>query len=54
MRQPAASVATDNLPREHREVGPELLIEYFDEQYPMVDVVDYTPLYDPENLKPRS
>ena len=30
-------------------------MEYFHEQYPLkVEAVGYKPLYDPENLKPRS
>jgi glycine cleavage system aminomethyltransferase T len=49
------NVALGYLPREYCEVGRELFIEYFDEQYPVaVAAVGYRPLYDPQNLKPRS
>ncbi|RVA90158.1 aminomethyl transferase family protein, partial [Mesorhizobium sp. M7A.F.Ca.CA.004.01.1.1] len=35
--------------------GRKLTIEYFGETYPVeVAAVGYKPLYDPENLKPRS
>ena len=35
--------------------GPQAAVEYFGETYPVeVAAVGYKPLYDPENLKPRS
>ena len=38
-----------------RDEGNEFIVEYFDEAYPVVvQGVGYKPLYDPENLKPRS
>lgn len=49
------NIALAYLPREYCEVGRELAIEYFGETYPVrVDAVGYAPLYDPENLRPRS
>ena len=49
------NVALAYLPKEYCEVGRELVMEYFDEPFPMVvEAVGYTPLYDPENVKPRS
>ncbi len=43
------------LPQEYCEVGRELRVEYFSESFPVEVVgVGYKPLYDPENLKPRS
>ncbi|MDX1527710.1 MAG: aminomethyltransferase family protein, partial [Gammaproteobacteria bacterium] len=49
------NIALGYLPQEHCEVGRELLVEYFHEQYPVkVEAVGYRPLYDPENLKPKS
>ncbi|MEC9342692.1 MAG: FAD-dependent oxidoreductase, partial [Pseudomonadota bacterium] len=43
------------LPHDWCEIGRELAIEYFGETYPVkVAGVGYQPLYDPENLKPRS
>ncbi|MGB7286142.1 MAG: FAD-dependent oxidoreductase [Salaquimonas sp.] len=43
------------LPHEYAKVGKELFVEYFDEPYPVVvEGVGYKPLYDPENVKPRS
>ena len=43
------------LPYEFCQIGREMLMEYFGEQYPMkVEAVGYKPLYDPENLLPRS
>jgi len=36
-------------------VGTQLFIEYFGEQYPVsVESVGYRPIYDPDNVKPRS
>ncbi len=49
------NIALGYLPYEYAREGTELLIEYFDEQYPVtVEGVGYKPLYDPENVKPRS
>ncbi len=49
------NIALGYLPQEYCEVGRELLVEYFHEQYPVkVEAVGYRPLYDPENLKPKS
>ncbi len=43
------------LPHEHAVEGNMFEIEYFNERYPVrVAGVGYKPLYDPENLKPRS
>jgi sarcosine dehydrogenase len=43
------------LPQDYCEVGRKLNVEYFSETYPVeVAGVGYAPLYDPENLKPRS
>jgi glycine cleavage system aminomethyltransferase T/glycine/D-amino acid oxidase-like deaminating enzyme len=43
------------LPWEWCAEGRELAVEYFAEQYPVkVAAVGYKPLYDPQNLKPRS
>ncbi len=49
------NIALGYLPHEYCQIGRELLIEYFGEQYKVsVDAVGYQPLYDPENLKPKS
>lgn len=43
------------LPWDYCQVGRKLSVTYFDETYPVeVAGVGYAPLYDPENLKPRS
>ncbi len=43
------------LPWAYAQEGRKLTIEYFGETYPVeVAAVGYKPLYDPENLKPRS
>jgi len=43
------------LPHDYAEIGRQLNVEYFAETYPVEVVgVGYQPLYDPENLKPRS
>ena len=43
------------LPHEYCEVGRKLKVTYFDEPFEVeVAGVGYAPLYDPENLKPRS
>nr|MBX2825902.1 hypothetical protein [Gammaproteobacteria bacterium] len=49
------NIALAYLPNAYCTVGRKLAIEYFGEVYPVeVAAVGYTPLYDPENLKPRS
>lgn len=49
------NIALAYLPHDYCEVGRKLIVEYFGETYPVeVAAVGYTPLYDPENLKPRS
>ena len=49
------NIALAYLPSGHAQLGRKFLVEYFGEQYPVeVAAVGYTPLYDPENLKPRS
>lgn len=49
------NIALSYLPYEYCKPGTELLIEYFDEYYPVVVAsVGYQPLYDNENIKPRS
>jgi len=49
------NIALAYLPHEYAKEGQELVVEYFDEPYPVVVTgVGYKPLYDPENLKPRS
>jgi sarcosine dehydrogenase len=49
------NIALAYLPWDYCEVGRKLNVEYFSETYPVeVAAVGYTPLYDPENLKPRS
>ena len=43
------------LPHELCQEGREFVMEYLGEQFPMqVESVGYKPLYDPENLLPRS
>ena len=43
------------LPYEHCEVGKKLVMEYFNEPFPIeVEAVGYQPLYDPSNAKPKS
>ena len=43
------------LPHEYAKEGTELVVEYFEEQYPVVvQGVGYQPLYDPENQNPRT
>ena len=43
------------LPHEYAQVGRKLCVEYFAESFPVeVAGVGYAPLYDPQNLKPRS
>jgi sarcosine dehydrogenase len=43
------------LPQEYCQIGRKLNVEYFTETYPAEVVgVGYQPLYDPENLKPRT
>lgn len=49
------TIALCYLPPSHAVVGTSVLIEYFDEQFHAEVVgVGYQPLYDPENIKPRS
>ena len=49
------NIALAYLPADYCEVGRKLNVEYFAETYPVeVAAVGYKPLYDPENLKPRS
>ncbi len=49
------NIALGYLPYEYCQEGRELQMEYFHEQYPLkVEAVGYKPLYDPENLKPKS
>ena len=49
------NIALAYLPAEYCEVGRKLNVEYFAESFPVeVAAVGYKPLYDPENLKPRS
>jgi len=51
----ARNIALAWLPWSHCQEGRELAVEYFGETYPVeVAAVGYKPLYDPENLKPRS
>ncbi|MEL6978737.1 MAG: FAD-dependent oxidoreductase [Pseudomonadota bacterium] len=49
------NIALAYLPHYRANLGERLLVEYFGETYPVeVAGVGYAPLYDPENLKPRS
>ncbi|MBO6756947.1 MAG: GcvT family protein [Roseibium sp.] len=49
------NIALAYLPHDYCQVGRKLNVEYFSETYPVeVAGVGYAPLYDPENLKPRS
>ena len=49
------NIALGYLPAAYASIGKQLAIEYFGEQYAVeVVAVGYQPLYDPENLKPRS
>ena len=49
------NIALGYLPYEYCQEGRELMMEYFHEQFPLkVEAVGYKPLYDPENLKPKS
>ncbi|CAJ1369638.1 unnamed protein product [Effrenium voratum] len=49
------NIALAYLPQDYCEVGRKLTVEYMSETYPAeVAGVGYQPLYDPENLKPRS
>ena len=48
------NIALGYLPKEYAEEGRTLLIEYFDESFPVrVEVVGCKGLYDPDNLLPR-
>jgi sarcosine dehydrogenase len=49
------NIALAYLPWDYCQVGRKLNVEYFAETYPVeVAAVGYKPLYDPENLKPRT
>ena len=49
------NVALGYLPHEYCHEGRELIMEYFNEPFPLkVEAVGYKPLYDPDNLKPKS
>jgi len=49
------NIALAYLPWSYCQIGRKVIVEYFGEQYPMeVAGVGYKPLYDPENLKPRT
>ena len=49
------NIALGYLPYEYCQEGRGLVMEYFHEPFPIkVESVGYKPLYDPENLKPRS
>jgi glycine cleavage system aminomethyltransferase T/glycine/D-amino acid oxidase-like deaminating enzyme len=49
------NIALAYLPWAYCQEGRRLMVEYFGETYPVeVAAVGYRPLYDPENLKPRS
>ncbi|TJV03512.1 MAG: FAD-dependent oxidoreductase [Mesorhizobium sp.] len=49
------NIALAYLPWAYAQEGRKLAVEYFGETYPVeVAAVGYKPLYDPENLKPRS
>ena len=49
------NIALGYLPYEYCKEGQELNIEYFGETYAVVvEAVGYKPLYDPQNLKPKS
>jgi glycine cleavage system aminomethyltransferase T/glycine/D-amino acid oxidase-like deaminating enzyme len=49
------NIALAYLPWAYCQVGRKLNVEYFGETYPVeVTGIGYKPLYDPENLKPRS
>jgi glycine cleavage system aminomethyltransferase T/glycine/D-amino acid oxidase-like deaminating enzyme len=49
------NIALAYLPHDRARKGNGLMIEYFGEQFPVqVAGIGYAPLYDPENLKPRS
>jgi glycine cleavage system aminomethyltransferase T/glycine/D-amino acid oxidase-like deaminating enzyme len=49
------NIALAYLPHAYAQEGRKLSVEYFSETYPVeVAAVGYKPLYDPENLKPRS
>jgi glycine cleavage system aminomethyltransferase T len=49
------NIALAYLPWSHCQQGRKLTVEYFGETYPVeVAAIGYKPLYDPENLKPRT
>lgn len=50
-----ANIALAYLPKEYAVVGRKLIMEYFDEPFPIeVKGVGYAPLYDPENSLPKT
>ncbi|TMV55005.1 aminomethyl transferase family protein, partial [Thioclava sp. BHET1] len=50
-----ANIALAYLPHDYAQKGRKLAVEYFGEVYPVeVAGVGYAPLYDPQNLKPKS
>lgn len=49
------NIALGYLPFEHAKKGNKFLVDYFGETYPVeVAGIGYEPLYDPENLRPRT
>jgi glycine cleavage system aminomethyltransferase T len=49
------NIALAYIPWQHCKIGEKLAVSYFDEIYSVeVAGIGYAPLYDPENLKPRS
>jgi glycine cleavage system aminomethyltransferase T len=49
------NIALAYLPQDYCQIGRKLTVNYFNEDYPVeVTAVGYKPLYDPENLKPRT
>ncbi len=49
------TIALAYLPHAYCQQGRQLIVEYFGETYPVeVVAIGYTPLYDPDNLKPRT
>ena len=49
------NIALAYLPHAYCQEGRKLIVEYFGETYPVeVAAIGYCPLYDPENLKPRT
>lgn len=49
------NIALAYIPHAYCDVGRKLTVDYFNESFPVeIAAVGYKPLYDPENLKPRS